>query len=84
MSGGRRTRKNVIGPLKEGSLSKLGYHIDRSKTARHKSLRKAVKKYGSLSTFRKLQAVGTLTKRTKKSNSRKFLTDRNWVRKTYM
>ena len=85
MDGGRRrTRKNLIGPLKEGQLSKLGYHINRSKTARHKSLRHAVKRYGALSTFRKLQAVGTLTKRTKKSNSRKFIADRNWVRKTYM
>lgn len=85
MSGGRRrTSKNLIGPLKEGALSKFGYHANKSKISRHKSLRKAVRRYGPLSTFRKLQAVGTLTKRTEKSKSKKFIADRNWVRKTYM
>lgn len=73
-----------IGPLKEGSLGKVGYSEMRSKTARHSALKKAVKKFGPLSTFRKLQAVGTYTKRTSKNKSKRFLADRDWVKKTYM
>ena len=73
-----------IGPLKEGKLSKLGYSQMKSKSSRHNSLRKAVKRYGALSTFRKLQAVGTYTKRTSRKKSKKFLADRDWVKKTYM
>jgi len=73
-----------IGPLKEGSLSKVGYSVTKSKTARHTALKKAVKKFGSLSTFRKLNAVGTFTKRTSKVKSKSFVADRDWVKKTYM
>lgn len=71
-----------IGELKPGGL--MGYTPSASKTARHKSLRKAVKKVGPLSTFRKLNALATYTKRTAKSKSRVAKTDRNWVKKTYM
>lgn len=67
-----------------GSLGKIGYSVTKSKTARHSALKKAVKKFGSLSTFRKLNAVGTFTKRTTKVKSKSFLADRDWVKKTYM
>lgn len=73
-----------IGPLKEGALTSVGYSVKKGKTARHKSIRKAVKKYGALSTFRKLQAVSTYMKRTSKGKSRTYKSDRNWVRKTFM
>ncbi len=71
-----------IGELKPGGL--MGYTPSASKTSRHKSLRKAVKKVGPLSTFRKLNALATYTKRTAKSKSRTAKADRNWVKKTYM
>ncbi len=71
-----------IGELKPGGL--MGYTPAASKTARHKSLRKAVKKTGPLSTFRKLNALSTYTKRTSKTKSRTAKTDRNWVKKTFM
>lgn len=70
--------------LKEGKLGAVGYSTEKPKTSRHTSLRKAVKRYGALSTFRKLQAVGTLTKRTSGKKSKTFLADRDWVKKTYM
>ena len=38
-----------IGPLKKGQLGKVGYSSTNSKTARHSSLKKAVKKFGPLS-----------------------------------
>ena len=67
-----------------GALSSVGYSVVSKPTRRHSALRKAVRKFGPLSTFRKLQAVGTYTKRTSKGRSKKFMADRNWVRKTYM
>jgi len=73
-----------IGPMKEGLLTSLGYSAEKGKTVRHKAIRKAVKKYGALSTFRKLQAVSTYTKRTSKGKSRTYKADRNWVRKMFM
>ena len=73
-----------IGPLKHGPLVAVGYTADKSKTARHTALRKAAKKYGALSTFRKVQAIGTYTKRTSKGKSKKYLADSKWVRKTLM
>jgi len=71
-----------IGELKPGGL--MGYSPSMSKTARHTKLRKVVKSKGALSTFRKLNALATYTKRTAKSKSRTAKADRNWVKKTYM
>lgn len=71
-----------IGALKPGGL--MGYSPSQSKTARHTKLRKAVRSKGALSTFRKLNALATYTKRTAKSKSRTAKADRNWVKKTYM
>jgi hypothetical protein len=73
-----------IGPLKEGKLVRLGYSATKGKTARHRALKKAVKRYGTLSTFRKLNAAATYTKRTSKGRSRTFKADRNWVKKSFM
>lgn len=73
-----------IGEMKEGLLTKVGYSAKKGKTARHKSIRKAVQRYGPLSTFHKLNAMSTLTKRTSKSKSRTFKADRNWVKKTFL
>lgn len=71
-----------IGELKPGGL--MGYSPSMSRTARRTKLRKVVKSKGALSTFRKLNALSTYTKRTAKSKSKTAKTDRNWVKKTYM
>jgi hypothetical protein len=71
-----------IGELKPGGL--MGYSPSMSKTARHSKLRKVVKSKGALSTFRKLNALATYTKRTAKGKSKTAKADRNWVKKTYM
>ena len=73
----------VIGELKTGSLTDLGYSTADSVTTRHASLTKAVKKYGHLSTFRKLNAASVLTKNTLPTKSKTMKSDRNWVKKTY-
>jgi len=80
--GRRRTRKSGIGKLRPGGL--MGYTLSMSKTARHSKLRKVVKSKGALSTFRKLNALATYTKRTAKGKSKVAKTDRNCVKKTYM
>jgi hypothetical protein len=71
-----------IGKLEEGTL--MGYTPSKSKTARHSALRKSVKRHGALSTFRKLNALATYTKRTAKGKSKIAKSDRNWVKKTFM
>jgi hypothetical protein len=71
-----------IGELKPGAL--MGYSPSQSKTARHSKLRKVVKRKGALSTFRRLNALATYTKRTAKGKSKTAKADSNWVKKTYM
>jgi hypothetical protein len=73
----------VIGKLKTGALTELGYSTNDSVATRHIALEKAVKKYGKLSTFRKLNAASVLTKNTLPSKSKTMKADRNWVKKTY-
>ena len=74
---------NIIGPLKKGSLTDLGYSASDSSATRRASLSKAVGKYGRLSTYRKLNAVATLTKNTAPAKAAVFKADRDWVKKTY-
>lgn len=71
-----------IGKLEEGTL--MGYKPSLSKTSRHKTIRKAVKRHGALSTFRKLNALSTYTKRTSKQKSKTAKSDRDWVKKTFL
>jgi hypothetical protein len=62
--------ESVIGELKTGTLTDLGYHTTDSATTRHAALEKAVSKYGKLSTFRKLNAASVLTKNTLPTKSK--------------
>ena len=77
-------KNNLIGELQEGTLSKFGYSTKAKLTRRHSAIHKAVQSEGPLPIFRKLNAVATLTKRTSRKTSRRFLKDRNWVRKNFM
>jgi hypothetical protein len=73
-----------IGPLKRGELIQFGYSYRLGKEARHKALDKAVKKYGPLGVYRKLDAVAKLALRTVPRASQVFSEDRDWVRKTHI
>ena len=77
-------RKKLIGPLKEGSLTKFGYHAAAATSTRRKAIRKAVHAYGPTSTFRKLNAIAVYSKRSDKGKSKEYKSDRNWVKRTYM
>jgi hypothetical protein len=84
--GGRRgtrkaPRKVRILIKHEGDLSKLGYSLGKSARSRHASLKKAVKRYGRLSTSRKLNALAVFNKRRHPQTARKARADRKFVMK---
>jgi hypothetical protein len=79
--GSRRSRKVRILIKHEGDLSKLGYSMRKSTRSRHVSLKKAVKKYGRLSTSRKLNALAVFNKRRHPATARKARADRKFAMK---
>lgn len=81
--GGKRATVKLIGPLRKGELKKHGYSTLNKTAKRHTALRKAVKEYGALGVYRKLNAVAKLGVRTMPSVAKTFKRNRNWVRKTY-
>lgn len=70
---------NGIGKLRKGELIKYGYQYRLSDANRHKALEKAIKQYGALSVYRKLDAVAKLSVRTAPDASKIFSKDRNWI-----
>jgi len=78
----RRNKKSRIGTLKKGLLIKFGYQnvTQLSLEQRHEALQKAIRAYGALSVFRKLNAIYVYNRKTNPSHSRIFKTDRDWVR----
>ena len=74
-----------IGPLKHGDLSRFGYdHVVGMRLRdRRTALAQAQAAYGSLTLWRKLNAVSIYTRNTAPSSSKIFKADRDWVRATY-
>jgi hypothetical protein len=74
-----------IGPLRKGELARFGYISvkNMSENDRHKALDKAIKELGSLSVWRKLNAVYVYNKNTNPLISDIYNEDRNWVKETY-
>jgi len=77
-----KQKRSRIGTLKKGLLIKFGYQnvTQLSQQQRHEALNKAIRAYGALSVFRKLNAVYVYNRKTNPSHSRIFKTDRDWVR----
>jgi hypothetical protein len=75
-----------IGKLKEGQLAKFGYSdvVHKTTEVRRAALDKAVKEFGALSVFRKLNAVYVYTRKSAKESSAIFKEDRDWVKGKYM
>ena len=87
----RRRRRNTrrgdpglpgIGPLHKGDLSIFGYVAvtSLSERKRHMALSRAVREYGALSVFRKLNAVYIYSRHTAPVSSAIFKLDRDWVK----
>lgn len=72
-----------IGKLRKGELIKYGYQYRLSDSLRQAALRKAIKRYGPLSVYRKLDAVAKLSLRTAPDASKIFAMDRNWIRENF-
>ena len=74
-----------IGPLRKGELTKYGYqHVNNlTISQRRTALRKAIREYGSLGVWRKLNAVAVYTKRTSPQTSRIFKEDMAWIRSEF-
>ena len=81
----QNTTKKTIGSLRKGELAKFGYaNIAKlSIKERREALRKAIQEYGSLSVWRKLNAVHVYTRRTAPTSSRIFKEDMNWIRNEF-
>lgn len=74
-----------IGPLRKGNLQRFGYTnvTAMSEGRRHLALAAAVKAYGSLTIWRKLNAVYIYTRRTSPRSSAIFKADRDWIKTHY-
>ena len=72
-----------IGPLRKGELAKYGYSFRHSTEKRHEALNKAIKAYGPLGVFRKLDAVYKLSENKIPRVADVFKRDRNWVYQKY-
>lgn len=81
--GGATRKVYGIGPLRKGELTKHGYSSKNKTAKRHSALGKAIKEFGALGVYRKLNAVAKLGTRTMKSASKTFKKNRNWVRKSF-
>jgi hypothetical protein len=73
-----------IGPLRRGELIQYGYSYHLDTSTRHKALEKAIKKFGALGVFRKLDAVAKLALRQAPRAAQVFADDRDWVRDTHV
>lgn len=74
----------VIPKLRKGELSKFGYSSSASVAERERALRKAVKAYTAISTFRKLNALMVLNKNKNPRLSNIFRRDRDWIKENFM
>ena len=72
-----------IGPLRRGELKKHGYIYLKHREERHSALRRAIKEFGPLGVFRKLDIVAKLSKHSAPEASRVFKADRDWLRHRY-
>ena len=72
-----------IGSLRKGELIKYGYSYRLADSARQKALKKAIKAYGALSVYRKLDAVSKYSIRTAPDASKIFGRDRDWIKLNY-
>jgi hypothetical protein len=73
----------VVGYLRKGELKKHGYIYVKSREDRHEALKKAVKEFGGLGVYHKLDIIAKLSKYRVPAAARVFKEDRDWVRKNY-
>jgi hypothetical protein len=72
-----------IGPLRKGELKKHGYVYLKHREERHSALRKAIKEFGALGVYHKLDAIQKLSKYSVPRASKVFGEDRDWIKRHY-
>lgn len=72
-----------FGPIRKGELKKYGYTFVEPTHVRHEALNKAVKEFGALGVYHKLDAIAKLSKRTVPKASKVFREDRQWLTDNY-
>lgn len=72
-----------LGLLRKGELKKHGYVYERSRDSRHDAIKRAIKEFGALGVYRKLDAVAKLSKNRVPKAAYVFKEDRDWIRRHY-
>ena len=72
-----------IGKLRKGEMIKYGYQYRLSDSLRQTALKKAIKRYGALAVYRKIDAVAKLSVRTAPDASKIFVRDRTWIKDNF-
>lgn len=75
-------RGEKVIPIEKGGME--GYSTNWNEEKRYSHLRMLIKKHTPLTVFRMLNAQVILRKRTKGKAYRVFLSDRDWIKRTYM
>jgi hypothetical protein len=72
-----------FGILRKGELKKHGYVFREPRHVRHVALNKAIKEFGPLGVYHKLDAVAKLSKYSVPRASRVFREDLEWLKRNY-
>ena len=74
-----------IGPIRKGLLTQFGYvHVDQLyKKHRYRILKKAIKYYGSLSVWKKLNVLSVFTKYNNPKLHHIYQNDKQWIQSTF-
>jgi hypothetical protein len=83
LSKSSKRQRQVIPPLKKGSLGKYGYSAESSVQTRHAALKRAIKGISRNSVIRKLNAVAVLQKNKNPGVSKIFRADQQWISKNF-
>jgi len=75
-----RNNSRRMSQLRKGDLIRYGYQYRLADRLRHRALEKAIKVYGALSVYHKLDAVAKLSVKSAPDASAIFVKDREWVR----
>lgn len=79
-----RKSKVRIGPLKRGSLTEFGYHLDLDQMDRQHALVGAMYEYGPLEVFHKVHALAVLQKNKQPGNARIAKGDAKWISENFL
>jgi len=69
--------------VKKKGLRRFDYSPKQSASKRHSALIKAVKASSAIAVFRRLNAIANVTKRSQPVNSKKYLSDANYIKKKF-